>query len=1252
MTLLARRRDEPAREQVPEEIAEERRGAVVRPRPLGRGFLHLQAAVGNRATGGLLGAGAFEVEERRGEAPPGFLPGAAPPRFLPDEGRRGDLVTHDLAPVAELARNLRARASASHPAGAGEEAARAPSGLLVADGTKPGPGQMARGDFLRAIRDAAGEAAEEGLAPVGHSARGCPWIGHYFRYYRRQSAERIEADLGRWVPAARAAASADELLAAATEHVRASVARWAASGELTGLPRGLPGMGLVASVQAALGRGRPLPASERGRMERALGTRLNGVRLHTGAAAVRLARRLRARAFAVGRDVAFGRGEYRPGTPVGDALLAHELAHTVQQRGAGAGTAAAVSGRRAEGDAVAASAGALARLWAGGRALAGDLARGARPRLRTGLALAACRETFSEQELKTYLEKLRTKGIEGGFVGDNKARAVVRANREKPGTFPLEDVHVQRMIEEMLKGWTLQADEEAILELLRQSGAARLKFLFTAGGLTPKALLDKIGGERETALKKFFEERFEGGLRAVQAGKVVPIPDADLAEVPAGLLDRPEGATRFLTEAADRIAAETGEVRKRLAAGDPKAHEVVDQKRVAGWLKNVRTAYETLAERLGSEVAEQAPLRAAYVRALDQVREAASAALAAAGGLDEATVARERAAYAENSVAWIEASPMTSTGLAAQRDFDAADVAVAGAYEKVLERYLDQLLAELPTLQLTQEQKDRIHARLLAALRRAYLTVGEGAAGRIDVRAVTDPGIAKKYRRVTAYLAEESRGPQMDLITSSPSLELYDFDIATVKSNLDNDPRIGEIDLRHVPPDERDYVYYGLMVIENTTFPGTTIQLKNAIWPVTMEVRRGDKTVRVRYELIFDEHSNVRVERLGEADPRQVPAEFSRLSVAGKKAALVKEFGLAAVDDRPGFTPPPGGLAPAVPGPGAPAPAAPGPRPERKWSTTELDQLKGALDLLPAGERPILRGVTLVRDHKHPSDPDKTAGTFQSSESKELDEPGPPAHPPPHIHYYDLAFEKGFSATGAPGASGPGVEHTLLHEIGHLRIGRAFLAASAAVNAANQRSSAAHAALTAAVKGSPMNKVKIDAWNAWLEATRKASTAHSDYADAVKEFGQKSNKAQKSDDPFPDPATLQPKQAAVEVALRTSAQKVAGLAKVGVPKKLRTAAAEIGAALEAQFKAWQQYVADDRQIPIFATLARRFGFHVFTDYARSGGEGEWFAETYSLYVTDPDRLNAMSPKLFAWFEAGMPMDPQWEPPPAGEERGK
>ncbi|HEX4953042.1 MAG TPA: DUF4157 domain-containing protein [Thermoanaerobaculia bacterium] len=57
------------------------------------------------------------------------------------------------------------------------------------------------------------------------------------------------------------------------------------------------------------------------------------VRVHAGADAAREADQLGARAFTVGSNVYFGAGQYAPGTPAGDRLLGHELAHVVQQGG-------------------------------------------------------------------------------------------------------------------------------------------------------------------------------------------------------------------------------------------------------------------------------------------------------------------------------------------------------------------------------------------------------------------------------------------------------------------------------------------------------------------------------------------------------------------------------------------------------------------------------------------------------------------------------------------------------------------------------------------------------------------------------------------------------------------------------------------------------------------------------------------------------------------------------------------------------
>lgn len=87
-----------------------------------------------------------------------------------------------------------------------------------------------------------------------------------------------------------------------------------------------------ASVQLALASaGHPLDAETRAFMEPRFGRDFGDVRVHTGAQADESARAVDARAYTVGRDLAFRAGEYAPHTPAGRRLLAHDLAHVVQQ---------------------------------------------------------------------------------------------------------------------------------------------------------------------------------------------------------------------------------------------------------------------------------------------------------------------------------------------------------------------------------------------------------------------------------------------------------------------------------------------------------------------------------------------------------------------------------------------------------------------------------------------------------------------------------------------------------------------------------------------------------------------------------------------------------------------------------------------------------------------------------------------------------------------------------------------------------
>jgi hypothetical protein len=83
-----------------------------------------------------------------------------------------------------------------------------------------------------------------------------------------------------------------------------------------------------------IGDGAPLATALRADMEAYFGRGLGDVRVYTDARAAEAARNMQARAYTLGSDIVFGAGEYAPTAPAGRALLAHELAHTVQQRGA------------------------------------------------------------------------------------------------------------------------------------------------------------------------------------------------------------------------------------------------------------------------------------------------------------------------------------------------------------------------------------------------------------------------------------------------------------------------------------------------------------------------------------------------------------------------------------------------------------------------------------------------------------------------------------------------------------------------------------------------------------------------------------------------------------------------------------------------------------------------------------------------------------------------------------------------------
>lgn len=77
--------------------------------------------------------------------------------------------------------------------------------------------------------------------------------------------------------------------------------------------------------------GRPLDGSAKKFFQPRFGHDFSQVRIHDDARAAESARAVGALAYTVGRDVVFATGQYAPHSSAGRKLLAHELAHVVQQ---------------------------------------------------------------------------------------------------------------------------------------------------------------------------------------------------------------------------------------------------------------------------------------------------------------------------------------------------------------------------------------------------------------------------------------------------------------------------------------------------------------------------------------------------------------------------------------------------------------------------------------------------------------------------------------------------------------------------------------------------------------------------------------------------------------------------------------------------------------------------------------------------------------------------------------------------------
>jgi|GEM_PF-2139339 Uncharacterized protein conserved in bacteria len=368
--------------------------------------------------------------------------------------------------------------AAQHATARAENGAPARSLIVEDDAQSIAAGQMRKGEFLTQLRIATNRAAEQTLAGTMWSSLGCPYIERWFGHYEGQSAQYVERAIQKFTPEARGASNARDYIPAVANRVRSGIEQWRetgvvppdvpeefASGGMPGITAGALIGGLVGgalsavvsavsgaakavggalfkereggaaevtepeAIRAQLGSGRSLDGAAKSRMESALGANFSSVRVHTDAKAHQLSNSLNARAFTIGSDIAFGPGEYNPGTLVGDALIAHELAHVEQQRGGAASASPLHKGggesSGLEEDADTSAVGAVVALWGRTKLGLAHVGENAMPRLKSGLQLQRCSKNVnvrSPAEVQTEYDKVKAE-ILSGLPADDPARS-------------------------------------------------------------------------------------------------------------------------------------------------------------------------------------------------------------------------------------------------------------------------------------------------------------------------------------------------------------------------------------------------------------------------------------------------------------------------------------------------------------------------------------------------------------------------------------------------------------------------------------------------------------------------------------------------------------------------------------------------------------------------------------------------------------------------------------------------------------
>lgn len=369
-----------------------------------------------------------------------------------------------------------------------------------------------------------------------------------------------------------------------------------------------------AAKDVVSGAGQPLDPGVRRELEERLGHDLSRVRLHTGRDAAQLTELLGADAVAVGQDILFREGTYRPGTADGQRLLAHELLHTVQNpHGLGALRAGRDLG------AVSVPQQAIERE---AESAAQELVRGdeqAVPEVAEGQATPGWLRYATVDA-----DRMRAEAVDPATLVDRLAGGVLRSLRGDPtdasGRVRLQLARMSEQLEdsvlERLEARLLTPEYERLLDLADQAGPGPVELRSADVPLPEIDLFEALGVERTQWQKKQESDRGSQDSRAADAREEQQDArardeksgsDRSRARADAATEDQ-EAAQRTEQEdernaSRQQAAQEQQQEDEKAAADRERTDEAADQ-RVQGQLEGTEQAKEERKEQREREEAD------------------------------------------------------------------------------------------------------------------------------------------------------------------------------------------------------------------------------------------------------------------------------------------------------------------------------------------------------------------------------------------------------------------------------------------------------------------------------------------------------------------------------------------------------------------------------------------------------------------------------------------------------------------------